>query len=1175
MTVVHGDFSNSVTEGFAGVLFQEGRVHLDVDETTQTLITTNWQDTAARDTIGADVVAAPAAARDSLRIEAADLAAGAVTLIVHPGRVWADGLLVRLDEPTLAAPILRRATYLQPPAQSPAATEGTIANGVRDAVILEVWREAINGFQMPEVLIEPALGGPDTTERLNTGFAFKLYRLEADETCHSIAEDLDDKGKLTVTLQPTVAIGGDCPVIEGGGYTGLEHSLYRIEIADAAGDPQFKWSRFNGGLVGRALFDAVALRAIITANLQAITSSGLESFYLEALRFDTDWGHWRVVYGANVTLDAEDRFVLPNAAGTTMGAIPGGADDVFIRLWDGIRLVSQFPTNPNPTELENGIRLEFDANAPGRYTPGDYWTFSLRAGEIHNPEVLIDAEAPEGIRYHRVPLAELEWDGTNHLDIAEGTIEDCRVVFDPLTRIETCCTYHVGDGINSHGDFTSIQEAINALPAAGGEVCILEGVFRENVLIERRVNVTVSGCGHRDRSRVIATEVAQPIFHVVDARAVSISGLSIIAHDNAQGVLLDDETAEERGVEASGALRDVTLRDLHIMAATEPAIEAHGCLEGTIQECLIEMEDVPTVRPAIFFQGDDTLIERNVVHLRNRRTIVDRQFEDTLRANLNRGEWQPADLARLYQNVSAAKLPTPATLGFGGIQIGGLSDRVHVDENLILGGVSNGITLGSLMLVRANDDVIGRRIVGWVLTPQDPCPPGDLTVPDDQGGAPNDAGGRLISAGPLRDIYIERNHIMNMGLNGIGVVGFFNLSRTRALITVEHLTIRGNEIMRCLRRTIANIRDNMSQFIGYGGISLAHVERLLVRENLIRDNGPDYLTPTCGIYLLFGEGVQIDDNRIISNGARTDDSTDGARPGPRAGAFILAALTPPEGFGISPKEQLPMGEDVPALSLHDNLISQPLGPALNVMALGPVSVHANSLSSQGIVPRRAGASFLGATVNILNLGLSEEEGGGKFFTAIVALVLAGALAGGVSEAGDLIIRPILEFLRRGLVLPTGKVLFSDNQCQLDLVAEREKVIRIRERALLDNQPTAVAAAAWQVLLSISSISILSLDDVGFHDNQCYTNLAFGTLLTNAHVIASSVRVTDNRFKEGPQDVVYSGVTLGEINTTSHNQATHCLLILPSTAPRGVSDGNIVVQVINNPEECLQRTGILS
>src|SRR5687768_6121980 len=144
---VHGDFSREVTERWAGVLYQQGRVVLDTDGTAQTLITVDWQDTAAHDVIGPGVAAVPAAASDGFRVDAADLAGGEVTLTVQPGRVWADGLLVRLDG---ALAVQRRATYLQPPVQDPTASESTIANGVRDAVILEVWREAVSAFQVPD-----------------------------------------------------------------------------------------------------------------------------------------------------------------------------------------------------------------------------------------------------------------------------------------------------------------------------------------------------------------------------------------------------------------------------------------------------------------------------------------------------------------------------------------------------------------------------------------------------------------------------------------------------------------------------------------------------------------------------------------------------------------------------------------------------------------------------------------------------------------------------------------------------------------------------------------------------------------------------------------------------------------------------------------------------------------
>jgi hypothetical protein len=67
----------------------------------------------------------------------------------------------------------------------------------------------------------------------------------------------------------------------------------------------FKWSQFNGGLVGRGNFEVVATGTAIaiTANNQAIQSANLESFYLEVVELDAIRGHWRVTYGAEVTLN--------------------------------------------------------------------------------------------------------------------------------------------------------------------------------------------------------------------------------------------------------------------------------------------------------------------------------------------------------------------------------------------------------------------------------------------------------------------------------------------------------------------------------------------------------------------------------------------------------------------------------------------------------------------------------------------------------------------------------------------------------------------------------------------------------------------------------------------------------------------------------------------------------
>src|SRR5262249_53113501 len=143
----------------------------------------------------------------------------------------------------------------------------------------------------------------DTTERVRVCAAIELMRLGPNDDCSAVATAADDfskKGRLTVKLADTIIITGECPLEAGGGYTGFEHYLYRVEIAEpAGGQARLKWSQFNGGLVGRGTFKAGGApgtgTVTITANDQMINHCGLPGFYLEALDRDPVFGGWRVV----------------------------------------------------------------------------------------------------------------------------------------------------------------------------------------------------------------------------------------------------------------------------------------------------------------------------------------------------------------------------------------------------------------------------------------------------------------------------------------------------------------------------------------------------------------------------------------------------------------------------------------------------------------------------------------------------------------------------------------------------------------------------------------------------------------------------------------------------------------------------------------------------------------
>ena len=53
----------------------------------------------------------------------------------------------------------------------------------------------------------------------------------------------------------------------------------------------------------------------------------------------------------------------------------------------------------------------------------------------------------------------------------------------------------------------------------------------------------------------------------------------------------------------------------------------------------------------------------------------------------------------------------------------------------------------------------------------------------------------------------------------------------------------------------------------------------------------------------------------------------------------------------------------------------------------------------------------------------------------------------------------------------------------------------------------------------------------------------------------SVRASDNRFKEGWFNAIYSAITIGLMNATTANQSTHCILVYALLASLKVDSGN--------------------
>ena len=1112
-----GDFSRvrfARDDNFNGVLPQQGKVLLDSDGIAQTLIANDWRETAARDWVG-PIAGVPAAIADSFKVSAVSLSGGVVSLTVGTGHLWADGMLVHLGKP--GGTVNRTASWIEPPLTPIEGDASNVAAGVMDAVVLEVWQHAINGFQAPDRLIEPALGGPDTAERLQTSFAFRLARLNAGQTCASLAFDESGRGRLTASLVPPIVTTGDCPVQGSGGYSGFEHQLYRVEIADSSGGAsQFKWSRLNGGLVGRGNFDPATQKIAITANLAAITGVNQNAFYLEIEQYDASAGYSRVIAAAQATLTGG---TLQCAAAPAFGSYPASGT-VFFRLWDGISPVSAFPISATPAQLENGILLQFEPDAPGGYYPGDYWIFPVRAQGIPNPTTLIDAMQPQGIVYHRVPLAEITWVGGGGTFTA-GSIEDCRTIVPPLSRVQGCCTCRVGDGVTSFGDFTSIQAAVDSLPAEGGEVCLLPGLFHERVRIINRRDIVIHGCGWQTR---VASPVQAPpalagtapinpitaVFTIAGSQHVELRSLAIEAGDTDAGVLMDGDGTSIPTNTGAGVIFaavniprgviDVTLESLVITAATLPAILADHVQLLRVDRNRVAMKNVRSLWPAIYASGREIHIGRNQVGIQSAG---------------NDREWLPVTVAvdLAAGNQTASVLGTALPIHPGGIQIGGPSTDVYIIENEIEGGSRNGITLGSFEIVDAN----GGNTLQWagvlISDEGDDCCPGSLQPPG------TTTGGTVVAGGLLTNIYIHRNRIRNMGLCGIGPVGFFDLLATLEIITIDGLNISGNSITQTVLRAVATITDQQSKSLGYGAVCVPDVVNLIVRDNTITDFGQRPGARVCGILVVHGETIEISRNQILETRDWAEPINDDTSSGARGGIVIVLG-TPPSfsraldaslwndtnraAIAASALDTPIYEPGLPAVRIQQNVVRVPLNYALEILGFGPFEIANNHLACGGLV-RPSATRAIAQTVLILNLGTAIETARPA---ALPSDVYKNSQSAN-SSAGAVGFQNI----------SSGSVTFTGNVCQLEARASRQA--------------------------ELTSVFIFTPDHLIFSNNHCWLDAQRLSLILDAFILGGSLNVIGNRFQESVGSVLFSGITAGNINVTGQNISTYCLFVLGS------------------------------
>ena len=1105
-----GDFTRFTfrpKKHYRTVNHQQGRVGLDADWNEQAEITAYRNETEALDVIGRAGAPKHHAGFAILKGSGGDFEIGA-------GRFYVDGILCENEEQVFFT-------------KQPHRPGTSVLAAGRYLVYLDVWQRHLTALDDPEMR-EVALGGPDTATRTQNVWQVRAVAVDAKIGCASESTEWEgviapSDGQLSARAQPDAQSDKPCIVPPGAGYRRLENQLYRVEIhrggpswEERLAGPNvrmvapatFKWSRDNGSIAAGI--------ASITGNTITLTTSRKDP----VLGFAP--GQWIEVIDTGLELRGEpgplaritavDDLVLTVDQTSVIGTLPSALDMALLPKvcrWDSVGAAgATVPvTNDGFISLEDGVEVKFEPNLS--YHTGDYWLIPARTdkGNIEWPQDSATSkplpQPAQGIIHHFCRLAIIDVD-------SKGAVipsEDCRRLFPPLTELEDacgCCTKTVGQ--TGEADYRSIQEAVDSLPDTGGQICVLAGTYRESVKIAAKSDIIIIGCGKRSGQRsVLAPAVPEtgPIIQIKDSSNIRLENLSFLQVEHSAIQVL-----------SSG-----------------PVISSYVA----IVECEFFMGQPNSSQPAIFFQADDGLIERNYIC-----GVVVTPLPQPISPIAAPAAAMPPPAAAMPP--PAAAVPPPAASPArpaSGIQLAGRCHRVRVLENLITNVTGQGITFGHLeqapltvsspTAATMPNVAEARMIFGRWKNPDDQCE--DCKAITNQAPihpslATPQPTHAIISPLSLWDIYIERNRIQSAGLDGIGVIGFFDLSTVDEFVRVRGLTILGNEITDCLARSHAPIPANWVNQMGYGGIALADVSELVIHDNVVERNGSAQPNqPACGIFILHGDGIDIERNRILGNGFITPPTANVLpSPGRCGGIQIVYALAPvgaAKSFLIStewgPWLTNRPGEATgfPALKVHNNIVSAPVGPALSVEALGPVSVVGNQLTSGHVNRADQRTLYAPATVSISNIGVSNEEYKQQLFASFAAglPVFPGA---GMDDS------------RYGERLANGNVLFADNQCSLDL---------------LEEGPGGVVLAPG-IGVVFTSIFIKTLDDIAFQNNQCDCNLGFGEDYVMAHVslLGFSLRATGNRLKESWGQALVSAVTTAQLNTTAHNQSTHCVVV---------------------------------
>lgn len=518
---------------YSGVHVQQGRVILDDDFNEGERIASEEARQARLDTIGPQGSPGSGFAIANGRLSPL----GDADFDILPGTLYLGGLRLSAGAgPAKPERFIEQDDWLQ----QPASERLTPVEGRVDLVYVEAWQQPVSAVEDAE-LFETALGGADTSTRLRTmhrvrmatglkeapceaawgalvsGWAASgLGTFEAD-TCERTVD-----AQLQVTFDTSGTTDDLCAPKVAGGYLGAENQAIRVELVDSR---HFTWGFDNGGPLYRTTLRADRVTLTFSSTPKDEAHQPRVGQIVEILPWSAVLangeklcelrGHLARVATAydpgTRTLVLDAGTAVPAGFGGDWQKRPHAADlgapSYFVRVWDRGGDVVSSPaiafTPGVPVALAGtGLLITLTGQ---HLVAADHWIIAARPETPNRvvPWALEVRRGPHGVRRFFAPLALIRWHRSGSSASFE-LLHDCRQRFDPLTRLQSCCTYHLSPESGWEQRLTGIPDGADA------QICFENGdyVLSKPLLLQNKGSLRLTGYGPGTRIIALNDETA-------------------------------------------------------------------------------------------------------------------------------------------------------------------------------------------------------------------------------------------------------------------------------------------------------------------------------------------------------------------------------------------------------------------------------------------------------------------------------------------------------------------------------------------------------------------------------------------------------------------------------------------------------------------------------------------